>query len=354
LPKNQNKLVKPKYTKAFDWILNDRYRLVQHLFFWLFFYADVPATLFLDPPELGGLHVPQLITFLLDIFVVYFNLYFLIPKLLLKNKARLYLALTFLTVLLSGILNNYVAAQYFYTEFEGEIYISIPSEVVNNFIFQASVLGTAIGINILKRFLRDRYKIEELENANLKTELAYLKEQINPHFLFNALNNIYVQTRKRPKEASESILLLSDLLRYQLYDCAKEKVYLKGELEYLKNYLKLDSFRKNNAEIKFEINGNPNGKMVAPFIFIPFIENAVKHGLSIDNESFIRIQFDISKDKIIMTVENSKPQTSTPNRVGGIGLNNVKRRLDLLYPDTHDLTIEETKSTYKTQLILRE
>lgn len=344
--------MKPKYTKAFDWILNDRYRLLQHILFWLFFYADVPATLLFDPPGLNELHVPQLITFLSDLFVVYFNLYFLIPKFLLKNKARLYLFFTFLTVIIFGFINQHVSSLYFYMEFEGEEYGLLPSEIVNNFIFQASVLGSAIGINILKRFLRNRAKIEELQSINLETELAYLKEQINPHFLFNALNNIYVQTRKRPKEASESVLLLSDLLRYQLYDCGKEKVYLKGELDYLKNYLKLDSFRKNNADISFEVNGNPNGKMVAPFIFLPFIENAVKHGLSIDNESFIKIQFDLLENEIQLTVENSKPNTPTPNRVGGIGLNNVKRRLDLVYPNRYELNVEDTKSTYKVQLRL--
>ncbi len=349
--------MQPKYAKAFELILSDKYRIVQHILFWGFFYADVVAGFF-DPPFMTSKedYTLQAILFLGDLIAVYFNLFFLIPKFLLNNKARLYILFTFLTLILFSIV-NYTAHNMIYYDFliENEI----PREewhswsgLANAFIFQASVLGSAIGINIFKRFLRNRGRIEELENTNLKTELAYLKEQINPHFLFNALNNIYVQTRKRPEEASESILLLSDLLRYQLYDCAKEKVYLSGELDYLKNYLKLDQLRKNKADISFHINGNPNGKMVTPFIFLPFIENAVKHGLSLENESFIKINFDISDNDIWLIVENSIPNHKTPNRVGGIGLANVKRRLDLLYPNSHELIIDKTKDIYKVTLIL--
>lgn len=349
--------MQPKYTKAFELFLNSRYRIYQHIIFWLFFYADAIASLF-DPPGLLEDYYMQIGLFVGDLIAVYFNLYFLIPKFLLKNRVRLYLLFSTLILVIFAFTNHQLN-QYLYADFilENEI----PEEewytwsgLVNSFIFQVSVLGSAIGINIFKRFLRNRGKIEELENTNLKTELAYLKEQINPHFLFNALNNIYVQTRKRPKEASESILLLSDLLRYQLYDCVKEKVYLKGEIDYLKNYLKLDQLRKNKAEISFSINGNPNNLMVAPFIFLPFIENAVKHGLSIENESFIKINFDLSPDSISFAVENSIPNHKTPNRVGGIGLANVQRRLDLLYPETHILKIEKSKETHKVSLVLNQ
>jgi Putative regulator of cell autolysis len=106
------------------------------------------------------------------------------------------------------------------------------------------------------------------------------------------------------------------------------------------------------VEIDFETNGTTNGKMVAPFIFLPFVENAIKHGLSIENESFIKIQFDIEDDKINFSVKNSKPEQPTQKLGGGIGLNNVKRRLELLYPNKHDLQIIEEKNTFEIKLLL--
>ena len=217
-----------------------------------------------------------------------------------------------------------------------------------------TLLGTAIAVKIFKIFLQNQSKINELEKSGLQTELAYLKDQINPHSLFNALNNIYVQSRKRPEEASESILLLSDLLRYQLYDCAKEKVYLKGEIEYLKNYIKLDSMRKNNARIQFEVNGEPNRKMVAPFIFLPFIENAVKHGANLDNESTIKIELNIKGDQIDFFVENDVPKQKSNIPQGGIGLTNVRRRLELLYPARHQLDIKEQGGKFQVRLTLKD
>lgn len=338
-----------EYTSAFEWLLNDRYRVLYHLLFWLFFYADTVIYGFF--PGFEFFPKSNFVLFLGDFISVYFSLYVLIPQFLLKNKFRLFI-LSELVLILIVSLVNYFIDHAVYFEIFGEELELYPSDVANAIIFQTSVLGTAVGINIFKRFLRNRVVIKQLETTNLQTELAYLKEQINPHFLFNALNSIYVQTRKRPAEASESILLLSDLLRYQLYDCVKEKIYLTGEIDYLKNYLKLDKLRKSKAEIDFEVNGNTNGKMVAPFIFLPFVENAIKHGLSIENESFIKIKFDLKDDKIIFTVKNSKPEKATQKLGGGIGLNNVKRRLELLYPDKHEFSIKEEKLTFEIILKL--
>ncbi|MEL6867316.1 MAG: histidine kinase, partial [Bacteroidota bacterium] len=231
--------------------------------------------------------------------------------------------------------------------------ISPVTILVQDFVHTTLVLGMAVGIHIARRFLRNQAKIQQLETTSLKTELAFLKHQINPHFLFNSLNNIYVQNRKAPGDASESILLLSDLLRYQLYDCAKDKVYLKTEIEYLKNYLKLDKIRKSNAKLEFNVNGEANGMLVAPFLFIPFVENAVKHGMGLDNESFIRINFDIQPKRIKFSITNSKPTKPYPNVKGGIGLVNVRRRLKLLYPDRHHLKITSGKETYRVEMSLR-
>jgi len=171
--------------------------------------------------------------------------------------------------------------------------------------------------------------------------------------LFNSLNNIFVQAKKTAPDASESILLLSDLLRYQLYDCTKEKVYLKGEIEYLKNYLRLDKLRKSETEIQFNVMGSADGKLVAPFIFIPFLENAVKHGRTGEDKNFIHINMNISEEGMEFKVKNSKSDGIKQELQGGIGLSNVKRRLELLYPEKHQLDIIDNKSTYQVSLNLK-
>jgi len=289
-----------------------------------------------------------LAAFVLDVLLVYLNLYVLIPFFLLKNKTSLYLIFTILSVLIISFGTN---AVYSLDPCPDCTMKDLITEFISILIPTATLLGSVIGIKLFKLFLQHQSQINELEKVGLQTELAYLKDQINPHSLFNALNNIYVQSRKRPAEASESILLLSDLLRYQLYDCAKEKVYLKGEIEYLKNYLQLDALRKSQTEIQFDIKGDANGIMVAPFIFLPFLENAIKHGSSLQGQNSIQVQLEINKPHLHFQIKNPIPnQPKAKKTVGGIGLNNVKRRLQLMYSHKHQLVISEQEKTFIVKL----
>lgn len=333
------------FTKPFEWILDNRYRWLFHVLFWLFMYSDeFLALLGITSPLTNSLYT--LVVFLLDVVLVYFSLYFLVPKLLLKNKFWLYISLTILAILI-----NIGGIHYLYSDPEYESY-QVLEDNLSNFVSTATLLGTAIAIKVFKLMIQEKSRRLEAENASLETELTYLKDQINPHFLFNALNNIYVQVRKRPQEASESVLLLSDLLRYQLYDCAKGQVYLNGEIEYLKTYLELDKMRKTGSDTSFKVEGTPNGKMIAPYIFLPFIENAIKHGTSVSQNAFIHIFFKIKENQILFSVHNSKPEQASNHPAGGIGLVNVQRRLDLLYKGKYDLQVHETKEDYKVELAL--
>jgi LytS/YehU family sensor histidine kinase len=145
--------------------------------------------------------------------------------------------------------------------------------------------------------------------------------------------------------------LLSDLLRYQLYDCAKDKVNLSDEIAYLENYLKIDKLRKTRADIDFQVIGSPGGIQIAPFLFIPFVENALKHGISLENESFIKVIFDIRPKELHFEITNSKPQQPMIAHLkGGIGLANISRRLDLIYPNRYRLDIDNQKNYYKVTL----
>lgn len=340
--------------KFLSLIVNKRYRIWWHVLFWVVMYLDDFLSLF----GLTAGYEPEylkIVAFgvLLDMIMVYVNFYVLIPKLFLKGKYIEYGLLSLLTLIINIGLVTFWDFGDLGMEFEDGTFLTFFDIVILPFVMTMTLLGSAVSIKLFKNYVVDQKYISDLKSVNLETELAYLKDQINPHSLFNALNNIYVQSQVRPAEASESILLLSELLRYQLYDCAKEKVYLKDEINYLHTYLKLDALRKNKAKIDFIVNGTPDRHMVAPFLFIPFIENAVKHGMSTDNESQILIQLDILDNGIQFLVENVIPKVKNKVVQGGIGLKNVQRRLELLYPDRHDLTISDNGETYQVKLILQ-
>lgn len=338
--------------RLLELILTQRYRWVQHLLFWLTMY--LPHLLALSgitgtrmPPKLLVVYVTVLVV---DTALVYFNLYFLIPRFFLRRQYWQYAAGTAFLVLANAVLGSMMLK---HALSNGASWQPNVLAVVDSAVLTFNLLMTAVAFNIIKRFLRNQARMKELETTGLKTELAYLKNQINPHFLFNALNNIYVRSRINPADASESILHLSDLLRYQLYDCAQESVNLSDEIEYLQNYLKIDKMRKNKSQIEFEVNGSPSGIKVAPFLFLPFVENALKHGLNLDNENRIHVSFDIQSENILFEVENGKPDRPVqPNGQGGIGLANIGRRLDLLYPGRYRLDIDDQERAYKVSLHL--
>lgn len=339
--------------RSLEWIISPRYRTFQHVVFWLFMYMPHLLQFFgiTGTAPQGKVMFAYLTVMLVDMGLVYFCLYILIPRYFLKKKYSNFLLFTIGMVALNSVFSTSIVP-FVLSGGTGPFSTSLKA-FVESFVLTTNVLGTAVGFNIIKRFLRTQARLKELETTGLKTELAYLKNQINPHFLFNSLNNIYVQSRTNHTDAADSILQLSDLLRYQLYDCAKDRVNLDDEIEYLENYLKIDRLRKSRAELEFRINGSPSGVKVAPFLFIPFVENALKHGISLENESFIKINFDIQPKELVFEIANSKPQQPMMNNLkGGIGLANISRRLDLLYPGRYRLDIDNQRSTYKVRLAI--
>ena len=332
------------------WIFDDKYRIIFHILFWIYIYLSDFLALFgiLEPDIYDWIFFT---IFFIDVLIVYLNLYVLIPKFLLKRKYLSYLLLTIISILINSFISFYIS---FPWEELGSEELVDPSIafLFGSFEVTLSMVILAMTIKLLKIFAKNQMTITNLENTNLKTELIFLKNQINPHFLFNALNNIYVQTRKKSKEAPESVMLLSELLRYQLYDCSKDKVYLRNELTYLENYLALERMRRADANIELIVNGTPDGIMIAPFLFIPFIENAVKHGLETHKEGYIKIEFDIFTAKLSFRITNPTTEILSVKKDGGIGLVNVKRRLEILYPNTHQLMITNSDNLYQVELVL--
>ncbi len=344
-----------------EWLLEDRNRVWLHILFWIFIYLDELLGITGITRE-SGLSVFLIFSlFLLDALTVYFNLYLLIDTYLIRGKLWMYLAFTAITIFLNIEFSFLLRYSFFENDLGSLPDISVLSQLISDFVYTTFMLGTAIGAHMLIRNVRNQQRIRILETEKLSTELKFLKNQINPHFLFNSLNNIYVLTRKRPKEASETVLLLSDLLRYQLYECAQDKVLLKNEIQYVKNFLKLERLRRSGAHIEFEYEGvKPDLIEIAPFIFIPFVENAVKHGSVIQDKVFIDIYFKLHEDgTLFFRIQNSlsantqKSERPSSKKEGGIGLANVKRRLELIYPQRYNLEMGKTAESYIVELSIK-
>jgi len=209
---------------------------------------------------------------------------------------------------------------------------------------------------VTKDWLVHEQEKKDLESQTLQSELKFLRSQINPHFFFNTLNNLYALTLKKSDMAPEIVLRLSEMMRYMLYECNEKRVTLEKEINYVTNYIELEKLRQgHNFDINLNIDGVVNGQMIAPLIFIPFLENSFKHGVNNQIKSgYVNIQMDLNSEKVALAIENSKPPSIPEEKdgkiSGGIGLENVKRRLNLLYPQKHEINIIDKPNSFKVSL----
>jgi ligand-binding sensor domain-containing protein len=199
-----------------------------------------------------------------------------------------------------------------------------------------------------------RLKVD-MDIQHQASELALLRNQVNPHFLFNTLNNIYSLVYQKSSEAPEALMKLSDIMRYMLYETASDKVLLEKEIDYLKSFIDLQLLRLKSREfVQFEITGDPSGKIIAPMLLIPFVENAFKHGNKTVLNPGIIIKLDCKPNSLSFYVMNSKRIGGSKDCVGGIGLTNVKRRLDLIYHDKFSLDILDSENKFEINLVINE
>ena len=191
-----------------------------------------------------------------------------------------------------------------------------------------------------------------LSRKTTQAELQALKNQLNPHFLFNTLNNLYALTLKKSDHAPEVVLKLSEMMRYMLYEGNKGVVPLEKEVQYIRNYLDLERIKQTeHFKINMQVTGDPSGHLIPPMLFLPFIENSIKHGLNrtIDR-GFIDILLSIESTSIFFRISNSTAPITEPDKDGGIGIANIKNRLALLYPGAHQLSMKHTGDTYDVEL----
>jgi sensor histidine kinase YesM len=285
--------------------------------------------------------------------LVYLTNYLLIPRLLYKKRYVLFAVLFVVLVFACSIAKMYVEAALLNTSFN--IWDRFKVRVYDNVIPHFLLVSTGAAIKLLTDHARAQRRLGEMAKEKAETELNFLKSQINPHFLFNSLNTIYFLIDKQNAEARTTLLQMAGLLRYQLYDCNSPAIEIEKEVHYLQDYVRLQELRKDNQyEVGIEIGERVKGFRITPLLLIPFVENAFKHISHNSHEkNFIKVNLQRQNDTFSFTVENSKDdQQRSTEPTGGIGLSNVKRRLELLYPGRHTLQILNHAHTFKVELNL--
>ena len=228
-------------------------------------------------------------------------------------------------------------------------------EMYWNVVLGFFMTGANTGIKLIYQSMRDEQQMEELKQQNMQAEMDYLKYQINPHFFMNTLNNIHALIDIDTESAKNAVIELSKMMRYVLYESGREIISLNRDIQFLKNYIELMRIRYTDAvNISVESPGNlPEQLSIPPLLLIVFVENAFKHGVSYNNPSFIHMHVDYADGKVTGTISNSRHTQKGERHSAGIGLDNVRKRLELIYgPRNYALDIEENPTTYTVKLVI--
>lgn len=339
-----------KNSGIINFLVDARYRFFRHILLLLWLFSLLANVNFTSEFTENSRYFLFLSVFMTFVMMIYINMYVIIPLFFFKGKYFAYfltvlmlciLGLAFLIFIIGNLFNDYHINNQ-HRPFElNEYFGSI------NFVMLFILLTTTI--KLLQRWILDTTRMSELKNLTMNLELNELKNQITPHFLFNMLNNIKALIRNNPSKATDIIVRLSDLLRYQLYESSNEKVRLASEIRFITNFLSLEKIRRDHFDFNISTNDevSDSGKAeIPPNLFMPFVENAVKHSTdTTEKESKISISFTIIEKKICFCCINSVSSDKKQETIdGGLGLKNIIRRLQLLY-DENDYTLEISSQT---------
>ncbi|MCX6304313.1 MAG: sensor histidine kinase [Bacteroidetes bacterium] len=336
-----------------------KYKILIHVAFWIYMFNQILLTIAMwsgtkyDPfEEITIYPITSFITFYC--FYIVYGLFF-------TRKRKLYPILLLIAVIVI-LIPLRVGIEYLFWKHIGFSHLKSPNllNVDKSWWFNSLRLVIIYGIYALLIQLAigwfDTQKLRtELLLEKQSGELALLRSQINPHFLFNTLNNIYSLVYKKSEDAPEAVMKMSSIMRYMLYDATTDSVLLEKEIEYLKSFIELEKLRIRHKDfVAFNISGNLDGRTIAPMLLIPFVENAFKHGSRTVSNPGITINLSIGAQQILFDVTNHvrKNGNNATDQVGGIGLTNIRRRLNLLYPGKHKLEITSSDDLFNVQLIL--
>ncbi|WP_321308099.1 histidine kinase [Marinifilum fragile] len=292
-----------------------------------------------------------------NIVLFYFVSLYLIPKFNAKGLRReLIFYLIIVTIVLSigeSLIDYFLMPSIYSSEEEPLI-----AQFIVILVFHIFILALALSYGLTKEWIKKEKKQQSLKAEKLSAELNYLKAQVNPHFLFNMMNIAFASATKNGDEYTANIIeMISSQLRYMLYESNFEKVSVQKEIDHINSYIKIQKLRISDdmpVKINYQTNGDFSSNSVAPLLLIPFIENAFKHGLHYNAETNINILISCQNHQLKLMVSNpvSVNKNNVNNSSSGIGLENVKKRLDLIYPNKHKLQIKEQKEKYSISLNL--
>ncbi|MBC7873596.1 MAG: histidine kinase [Ferruginibacter sp.] len=331
-----------------------KYKL-HHLFFWMLVFG---IWYFLRVQDYSSPRKAFAVTFIkvFDLaLMIYITNYILIPRLLYKKK-YIWFGLAFVGIILVssavkmnilGHLTNNPALYNWTADIKKRLY----DNIIPHFI----LVFAGASVKLVFDYSSLQQRMAETAREKAEAELNFLKSQINPHFVFNSLNSIYFLINKENTAARGALHKFSEMLRYQLYEINDSKIPIEKEIIYLKDYVDLQQLRKDEKyAVQFTAAPDVKGFSIEPLLLVPFVENAFKHiSHHSDKTNFVKVDMFRANGVFIFSVANSKDLQQTTEKQGGIGMSNVKRRLELLYPGKHELKVDETESSFNVQLNLQ-
>jgi len=337
------------------------WRVFLHVGFWAV-YLSTPFFAYMQGDFTEWTYYILIIANLLYLPLYYVVAYLLVPKYFNRKKWYFFVVYVLAAYLLFSWACKSVEILFFdklVTEHEKEIFTTaINRRLLDAAEFARMIIVTLIPLSIMmmRRYVNITAERSKLIKMNTDLELNFLKSQINPHFLFNTLNNIYSLSLQKSDRSPGMILKLSDLMRYILYECNVPLIALDREIKFLEDYIELEKIRHGDkAEITFDVTGTTNGATIPPLLLIPFVENAFKHGINAQlGKAWVHIMIKLDATNNIFTfqIENNKPPVNVrkTHTSGGIGIDNAKKRLQMIYPEQHLLTITDESGIYRVNL----
>jgi len=340
-----------------------RNRVVQHLLFWCFYFL---LFYFLwrgegeEPARTS--FIRTLVTLPYQLFFTYTQLFFLIPRFLLKKKIIWYIVFTLLfskiAIDISIIIYQLIVIPMQTgnpPNMHWDWLYKITVRQAVPFFSMLPICGIAVAIKLLKKWYLENDRNQKMEKEKTVMELEMLKAQVHPHFLFNTLNNLYSLTLTKADNAPVVVTHLSGLLRYMLYECGEKEVLLNNEIAALKKYVELEKLRYGNRlDVSFSCSGQTAGLMIAPLLLLPFVENSFKHGVSEQlDQCWINLNLHAENNVLTFQLSNSCIKEKTRAIVGGIGLQNIKKRLELMYVGKYNLNTILEEEMYAVKLTMQ-
>ncbi|MGC9344921.1 MAG: sensor histidine kinase [Bacteroidales bacterium] len=334
-----------------------RIRLLQHALFWLVSFR-VLLGMFSSSSEIVKIDYIYTSVFLFTLMLpVYINLYLSIPLFLSRRRYLLFAISFILLVLLFSGFNQLTfnrLIDYIFKDFYFISYFEF-IDIAKYFLVFLSITTLLKLSKAWFEVAEARKKLAESQKQKIENELLALKSQVNPHFMFNSLNNIYSLALKKSDETPGAIIKLGDILRYVIYDAQEDHVTVEKELKLIRDYVDLQKIRSRNAKVQLDVSGLREDLEIAPLLFLPLVENGFKHGIKGDLKGWLNISFRQEGDYLFFKAENNLGTTEKieKKKYTGIGIENVRRRLEISYPGMHEFHIFENGKSYRVELKIK-